>query len=141
MEKEEIRKTLFQIEQARRKIVQNFLKEIGLTPGQGQARILQFLAEHEPVTQKKLADACDLDVTTMSRVLDRLEKEGYLKREKNPQCRRSYLIALTENGYKKAEEIAEGFQKLDEKICAGLKEEESETLLILLHKVEKELER
>ena len=44
MEKEEIRKTLFQIEQARRKIVQNFLKEIGLTPGQGQARILQFLA-------------------------------------------------------------------------------------------------
>lgn len=141
MEKEKIRKTLFQIEQARRKIVQNFLKEIGLTPGQGQARILQFLAAHEPVTQKKLADACDLDVTTMSRVLDRLEKEGYLKREKNPQCRRSYLIALTENGYKKAEEVAEGFQKLDEKICVGLKEEERETLLILLHKVEKELEK
>ena len=31
------------------------------------------------------------------------------------------MIALTENGYKKAEEIAEGFQKLDEKNMCGVK--------------------
>lgn len=39
MEKEEIRKTLFQIEQARRKIVQNFLKEIRSDPRTGAARM------------------------------------------------------------------------------------------------------
>ena len=105
MDREAIRKTFFQIEQTKRKAVQNYLREIGLTPGQGQARILQYLAGHEPVTQKKLAQECDLDVTTLSRVLDRLEKEGYLTRMPNPECRRSYLVALTQAGYEKADEV------------------------------------
>ena len=44
------------------------------------------------MTQKKLADACLLDVTTMSRTLDRMEQAGLLVRESNPDCRRSWLI-------------------------------------------------
>ena len=138
MDKEAIRKTFFQIEQTKRKAVQNYLREIGLTPGQGQARILQYLAGHEPVTQKKLAQECDLDVTTLSRVLDRLEKEGYLTRMPNPECRRSYLVALTQAGYEKADEVKVGFSRLEEKMCAGLTEEEGETLLALLKKVQKQ---
>ena len=72
---------LYRIELKKRKIVQKFLVEIGLTPGQGQARILRYLSHHPHITQKEIADACMLDVTTMSRVLDKLEKLGLIIRE------------------------------------------------------------
>ena len=81
--KVQIRKTLFEIEQQKRTRVQRFLLEIGLTPGQGQARILSSLAAAGNVTQRELADACLMDVTTMSRTLDRLEEKGLIRRERD----------------------------------------------------------
>ena len=56
--KVQIRKTLFEIEQQKRARVQRFLLEIGLTPGQGQARILSSLAA--VVLNKKRRNRCPL---------------------------------------------------------------------------------
>ena len=55
----------------------------------------------------QLADICILDVTTMSRALDKLEQSGLLKRSTNPQCRRSWLISLTEEGNSLADKVIE----------------------------------
>ena len=98
---------LYTIELKKRKIVQKFLVEIGLTPGQGQARILRYLSHHPHITQKEIADACMLDVTTMSRVLDKLEKLGLIIRERDPDCRRAY-------------QIEQAFQKLADQMCEGI---------------------
>ena len=54
---------------------------IGLTFGQGHARILDVLLARDHITQKELSDLCHMDVTTMSRSLDRLEESGYLVRK------------------------------------------------------------
>lgn len=140
-EKKDLREILFQIDHTRRQMVKEFLLEIGLTPGQGQARILQYLAANEAVTQRVLAEQCLLDVTTMSRTLDRLEDAGLLKRIRNPQCRRSYLIQLTEEGYQKAKAVEKGFQKLDEILCEGLEAAELEWLVKILGRVEGNLQR
>ena len=102
---QQLREILFQIELIKRKRVQEFLLGIGLTPGQGQARILVFVDAHPAVTQKEIADACMLDVTTMSRTLDKLQKQGLIIRERDPGCRRSCRISLTEEGRKKAEAV------------------------------------
>ena len=53
------------------------------------------------MNQKELADACLMDVTTMSRTLDRMEKDGLLKRENNPASRRSWNVLLTDYGRQK----------------------------------------
>lgn len=110
MEKKEVRETLLCLENVRRKMTQPKFLEMGLTLGQGQPRILRTLANHPPLTQKALADLCHLDVTTMSRTLDRLEEAGLLIRGKNPDCRRSYLIELTPEGKEKADQVAQVFQ-------------------------------
>ena len=137
--KQELREVLFQIELIKRKRVQEFLLRIGLTPGQGQARILAFLDSHSSVTQREISDACMLDVTTMSRTLDKLEKQGLILRERDPGCRRSYQISLTGAGRKKAEEVQEGFAELEEILCAGFREEEAAELTEQLGKVRKNL--
>ena len=105
IQKQSLREILFQIELLKRRKVQRFLLDIGLTPGQGQARILAYLSSHSSVTQKEIADRCMLDVTTMSRVLNKLEEMGLISRQRDPGCRRAYQIGLTEAGQQKAEEV------------------------------------
>lgn len=141
MEENTLRERLFQIELKRKKLVQEFLLNIGLTPGQGQARILKYLSAGHPVTQKELADACSLDVTTMSRNLDKMEQAGFLKRSMNPECRRSYLIELTESGYQKAEQVKVGFQKLENILGEGMEAGEKQMLNALLQKINENLDR
>ena len=88
------------------------------------------------MTQKKLADACLLDVTTMSRTLDRMEQAGLLVRESNPDCRRSWLIALTEKGMDIAKKVQQIFEETDKIYCSNLSEKEAEQLFVMLQKVE-----
>ena len=137
---EQFRKMLFQVELLKRRRVQDFLRRIGLTPGQGQARILMYLADHTEVSQRELSDECLLDVTTMSRVLDRMEKMGLLVRERDPRCRRAYRVSLTRAGKEKAAEVKEGFRELEEVMCRGISEEELRVLTHGLKKVGENLE-
>ena len=128
--KVQIRKTLFEIEQQKRTRVQRFLLEIGLTPGQGQARILSSLAAAGNVTQRELADACLLDVTTMSRTLDRLEEKGLIRRERDP-----YRVGLTDAGRETAEKVDAGFAELEQILCGGMTDGELLALAGSLRKI------
>ena len=140
IQKQSLREILFQIELLKRRKVQRFLLDIGLTPGQGQARILVYLSSHSSVTQKEIADRGMLDVTTMSRVLNKLEEMGLISRQRDPGCRRAYQIGLTEAGRQKAEEVNRGFERLEEMLCRELSEEEIGSLTTGLKKVKESLE-
>ena len=139
--KQKFRETLNQIELLKRKKVQKFLLDIGLTPGQGQARILIFLSVHSPVSQREIADACLLDVTTMSRTLDKMERQGLLRRKRDPECRRAYRVELTEEGCRKAEEVKKGFRCLEDIMCSEVSDEELEELIRGLEKIRENLRR
>lgn len=130
----------FDIEMLRRRLIRPYFIELGLTVGQGQPRILKELREHGIMNQKELADACLMDVTTMSRTLDRMEKDGLLKRENNPASRRSWNVLLTDYcGHEKADEVIKIFNKVDDVIFKGFSEEEVQTLSVMAGKVEKNL--
>ena len=136
MKKEQIRNELFKIEVLRQRLMRPQFIALGLTVGQGQPRIFNELLFEGSMTQKKLADACLLDVTTMSRTLDRMEQAGLLVRESNPDCRRSWLIALTEKGMDIAKKVQQIFEETDKIYCSNLSEKEAEQLFVLLQKVE-----
>lgn len=140
IQKQRLREILFQIELLKRRKVQRFLLEIGLTPGQGQARILIYLSSHSSVTQKEIADGCMLDVTTMSRVLNKMEEMELIIRRRDPGCRRAYQISLTEAGRQKSEEVSRGFERLEEILVGNLTEEEIGSLTAGLGKIKASLE-
>ena len=121
----------FDIEMLRRRLIRPYFIELGLTVGQGQPRILKELREHGIMNQKELADACLMDVTTMSRTLDRMEKDGLLKRENNPASRRSWNVSLTDYGAQKADEVIRIFNRIDDVIYNGFSEEEVQTLSVM----------
>lgn len=141
MEKRKVRETLLWAERARRQLIRPRLQELGLTPGQGQVGILNRLLQKPNLSQRELADLCHLDVTTMSRSLDRMEEMGFLKREKNPDCRRSYQISLTPEGKEKAYQVQKLLAAMDEIICAGITSEEQEEFLRILGKICENMEQ
>ena len=123
----------------RRRFIRPYFIELGLTVGQGQPRILKELREHGAMNQKELSDACLIEVTTMSRTIDRLEKMGLVKRESNPACRRCWTIALTEEGCEMADKVIEIFEMTDGIMKSGMSEEKLEILSAGLEKVKSNL--
>lgn len=96
----------------------------GLTPGQGQARILNNLLYEDGLSQKELSFRCHMDTTTMSRNIDKLEKIGLLLRKQDPTSRRAVKIFLTAQGFQKAHIIHDMFETFEGKLVEGIKEEE-----------------
>ena len=129
---------IFDVEMLRRRFIRPYFIELGLTVGQGQPRILKELREHGAMNQKELSDACLIEVTTMSRTIDRLEKMGLVKRESNPACRRSWTIALTEEGCEMADKVIEIFEMADGIMKSGMSEKERNAMGYLISETTKE---
>lgn len=139
-QKDRVRKSLIRLETGRKRILRPGFLELGLTLGMGQPRILNQLYLQDGVTQKQLAERCEMDVTTLSRTLDRMEEAGWVERKKQPQCRRSFSVCLTQEGRKKAAGVREGFYRLDCRLCDGFSQEELDCLLGFLERLEKNLD-
>ncbi|RGE88267.1 MarR family transcriptional regulator [Sellimonas intestinalis] len=139
MDKCKIRELWFQVNTLRRAALRPYFQEIGLTVGQGQPRILNSLRKYGTMTQRELADCCFVDVTRISRTVDRLVAAGLLSKQIDPECRRSCLISLTEEGRKKAVQVQHIFEKGDEIWWKSFDEEELERLYQYLLKMEQSL--
>lgn len=119
---------IFRLENRRRELMRPEYLRLGLTIGQGQPRILMYLLTEDGCSQREIAENCHLDVTTLSRTLDRLAEKGLLERRINPQSRRECQIFLTEEGRETAAEVCSCFRETEKKMCSGLTEKELEAL-------------
>ncbi len=63
-----------------------------------QAHALGALAREGPLTLNDLAAALYLDKSTTSRVVDALERKGYVQRKPHPEDRRALLLEATARG-------------------------------------------
>jgi DNA-binding MarR family transcriptional regulator len=60
--------------------------------------VLAALAGGGPQTQKQLAEAVELDKSSMVYVIDRLERLNLVRRERSRTDRRAYAVSLTDQG-------------------------------------------
>jgi len=61
--------------------------------------------DNAEVTVAMVAETVQLSAPTVSRILDRLEKNGYALRERKSSDRRKVCISLTEDGWKRIENL------------------------------------
>jgi DNA-binding MarR family transcriptional regulator len=54
--------------------------------------------ERGSLSQQAIGERLRIDRTTMVALIDELEQKGYVKRERNPDDRRAYVISLTAAG-------------------------------------------
>lgn len=63
-----------------------------------QVALMTILAEHGAVSQSKVTDLTGVNRTLMVKLVDELETQGWVARERNPADRRSYALRLTAEG-------------------------------------------
>ncbi|MGW0203249.1 MarR family winged helix-turn-helix transcriptional regulator [Nonomuraea sp. NPDC003201] len=72
--------------------------------GVGQHLVLQMLDAVGPCSQQTLSEELRIDRSVMVGVCDDLEREGHVRRERNPRDRRSYAVTITESGRRRLAE-------------------------------------
>ena len=79
------------------------VKERGLTLP--RARALLILGRGVNLNQRELAEELDIETPTLVRLLDGMEKQGFIERQSVEGDRRAKQIAMTPHGAKVAEEV------------------------------------
>ncbi|SNB45851.1 MarR family winged helix-turn-helix transcriptional regulator [Geobacter sp. DSM 9736] len=100
-----------------------------------QFGLLGFLWQQDGLSQAELSQRSQIDRTTMGGLIDRLEKEGLVKRIPHPEDRRAYRIVLTEKGRNLNDELSELAKKVIERFISRITPEEHITLLSILEKL------
>jgi DNA-binding MarR family transcriptional regulator len=107
-----------------------------------QPRAAKLLGTDEciagPRTPAELADAAGVTRATMTGLIDTLERDGYVKREPDPDDRRMMSVLLTPRGEKFMQEFLPGHFKAIAAIMSTLTEAERKTLVGLLGKVQQQ---
>lgn len=78
--------------------------------------VLSVLWENDGMKFKDLAKSLKMDGSTLTGILDRMERQDLLRRGDDPQDRRSLLIFLTEKAKKNGSEIISLGKELDQEI-------------------------
>ncbi len=97
----------------------------------GQNSVLAWLAEHPDVTQKELGEELGITPASLSEVLMKLERKGYIDRFKDENDRRFIRVHLTEDGTAALDTLEER----EDAPFAALSDVEQETLKTLLSKL------
>lgn len=85
-----------QIHHLGRRVFSELLKERGLEIGPGQGRILFALWQKDGVPINALIKKTLLRKSTLSELLDNLEKAGHVKREPSVEDKRKVLVRLSD---------------------------------------------
>ena len=72
------------------------LSPYGVLPG--YLDVFFRLWDRDGITQKALHETMDVEQATLSNTLKRMERDGFLLRQRNPKDRRQSLIVLTKTG-------------------------------------------
>ena len=83
-----------------------------------------------------MREALHLPKSTLTSILQRLERQGYLHRTPRETDRRSACLTLTEQGVAFYHTYLAYQQDLGERILHGLNREEQQQLLALLQKIQ-----
>ncbi len=108
-----------------------FLDELDLTYTQYIAMMVMW--EHREISLKEMGKLLYLDSGTLTPLLKKLEKKGYITRTRNKEDERILNVAITDAGMALREEAVHIPEKMQSCVC--LQTEDAAELYRLLHKM------
>jgi DNA-binding MarR family transcriptional regulator len=109
--------------------------------GSGQYSFLINLFKKDGISQESLVEALGLDKGTTARAILNLSEKGYIKREIDPDDRRSYRIYLTEKAFQAQPRIDDTIRKFNEIIMSGFSESDREIASQILNRMAENIVR
>jgi DNA-binding MarR family transcriptional regulator len=104
--------------------------------GMSQRRYLalNYVAEPDGISQQQLGEILCMDANNTVLLLNELEDDGLVRRERDPSDRRRHIVRLTESGSQAFSAAQRNRESLEDEVLTALSPEERETLHQLLAK-------
>ena len=109
-------------------------RELGVSPLEGH--VLTYLRKYAPAPVGELVRVFGVKQSTFTSLLDRLERDGLVRREPNPADRRSFLIHITERGGELTARLNRLLERLEADIRARLRQTEAKGFHAVMAAVE-----
>lgn len=109
------------------------IEKIGIHSSQG--RVLAHLHRQDNIPQWKIARAMNASPAAITNILQRMERDGWITRTRDPADQRMVRIRLSEKARKLEQEIKNTFMEIEEEISSIYTPEERATLRVLLLKL------
>jgi DNA-binding MarR family transcriptional regulator len=106
----------------------------------GPDRLLLTLHGTGGLRQNELAERLAVEPPTVSRLVQRLERDGLVRRTDDPEDARAVQVELTDAGHAKRKQVAACWAEHEDDLAAALDADEADTLRHLLQKVLARLE-
>jgi DNA-binding MarR family transcriptional regulator len=104
-----------------------------------QWRALKTIRRNEGLSQAELADFLDMQPIPVGRVVDRLEKTGYIERRADPGDRRRWRLHLTAKAHAVVDEMEVIAAGLRNEALQGIAPDDFDTLLRVLGQIKNNL--
>lgn len=104
-----------------------------------QFHLLKNISSNKALSQNELCDIVQKSAANVTRILDRLERKGFVKREKNPADRRSIHLFLTVRGQELVDEVSSLFENFSRLLTKGISNQEQTKLAEILHRIQNNL--
>jgi MarR family transcriptional regulator, organic hydroperoxide resistance regulator len=128
---------LTQVTRMRRNLVASVLEPAGLYVGQDL--IMVQLWHEEGLTQSRLAEGAGVDVSTMTKTLQRLERQGFVYRRQDSEDMRVWRVFLTERGRALESMVTEGWLKAEQQTFQGFTSSDRALFAAFLQRIEQNL--
>jgi DNA-binding MarR family transcriptional regulator len=124
---------LTKVQQSVQQVFKEDLEPFGITPG--QYMVLKCLWDNNGITVKQLADRLQVDSSTITGILDRLENKDMTKRKPDLNDRRALSVVLSTKGKALEKSVNQAIINTNHKVLKSLKNQELEDLKLLLKKI------
>lgn len=104
-------------------------KSFDITPEQWV--ILKKLSIEDKISQKELSRRVEKDQNTVKVMVDKLEKKAFIKREKNSEDKRAFLLTITQEGIN----LVNTLEPLDQEMLRAIGEDFTQEELAFLRKM------
>lgn len=115
------------------------LEKVGLYPG--QPRVLHALWVNDGLSQKEIGRELNIKPSTVTVMINRMEKAGLVKRVQDKNDLRVSKIYLEQKGIDLKDEIKDIGRQVNEETFKGFSEEEKGIMTMFLNRISKNLEK
>jgi DNA-binding MarR family transcriptional regulator len=131
---------LFRTQETTRKasrVINEILGKHGSTQVQWTA--LHFLSENPGINQSTLAQLMQIQSSTTVRLIDRMIRDGLVKKDQLSADRRNTVLSCTQKGLELYRQIKPHAENIDSQLSSNITDEETRLFLEILEKFEQNL--
>jgi DNA-binding MarR family transcriptional regulator len=131
--KEQLGHLLMHVCRLRGKTADQFMEQNKIYRGQGL--MLLFISEQQDLTHSEIAEHLNISPAAATKVIKRLEEEGYVQRQSDAKDERVSRVAILPEGLAAIDGIHASFKRLDEKTFLNFSENDLKQLDDYLHRI------